>query len=105
MELLSLIRDDLQRSRALTARFPRDLFWRAAARDSTAWMNSPNSRFIFRCASRNQRIGLTCRNQVAQPEYATVGRLVLYGAKVRRSSPQRAGNLVIQIEVHVRGAS
>jgi cell division ATPase FtsA len=43
--------------------------------------------------------------QVAQPEYATVVGLVLYGAKVRRSSPQRAGNLVSKLKSMFAGAS
>ena len=41
--------------------------------------------------------------QVAQPEYATVVGLVMYGAKARRASPQRAGKFGIKIKVHVRG--
>lgn len=36
--------------------------------------------------------------QVAQPEYATVVGLVLHGAKVRRSVPQRSGNLVSRLK-------
>jgi cell division ATPase FtsA len=43
--------------------------------------------------------------QVAQPEYATVVGLVLYGARARRSSPQRAGNLVSKLKAMFAGAS
>jgi cell division protein FtsA len=43
--------------------------------------------------------------QVAQPEYATVIGLVLYGAKARRSAPQRAGNLVSKLKAMFAGAS
>jgi cell division protein FtsA len=43
--------------------------------------------------------------QVAQPEYATVVGLVMYGAKARRSAPQRAGNLVSKLKSMFAGAS
>ena len=42
---------------------------------------------------------------VAQPEYATVIGLVMYGAKARRSSPQRAGTFVAKIKSMFAGAS
>jgi len=43
--------------------------------------------------------------QVAQPEYATVIGLVMYGAKARRSTPQRVGNLVSKLKAMFAGAS
>jgi cell division protein FtsA len=43
--------------------------------------------------------------QVAQPEYATVVGLVMFGAKARRSSPQRSGNLVSKLKAMFAGAS
>jgi len=43
--------------------------------------------------------------QVAQPEYATVIGLVMYGAKARRNIPQRAGNLVSKLKAMFAGAS
>jgi cell division ATPase FtsA len=43
--------------------------------------------------------------QVAQPEYATVVGLVLYGAKARRSAPQRPGTLVSKLKAMFAGAS
>lgn len=42
--------------------------------------------------------------QVAQPEYATVIGLVLYGAKARRAQAQRNGNLVAKIKAMFAGA-
>jgi cell division protein FtsA len=42
---------------------------------------------------------------VAQPEYATVIGLVMYGAKARRNTPQRAGNLVSKLKAMFAGAS
>jgi len=42
--------------------------------------------------------------QVAQPEYATVLGLVLYGAKARRAQAQRNGNLVAKIKAMFAGA-
>jgi cell division protein FtsA len=44
-------------------------------------------------------------DQVAQPEYATVVGLVMYGARVRRSAPQRSGNLVSKLKAMFAGAS
>jgi hypothetical protein len=43
--------------------------------------------------------------QVAQPDYATVVGLVLHGARARRSSPQRAGNIVSKLKAMFAGAS
>ena len=43
--------------------------------------------------------------QVAQPEYATVVGLVVYGAKARRSAPQRGGNFVSKLKSMFAGAS
>jgi len=43
--------------------------------------------------------------QVAQPEYATVVGLVLFGAKVRRTASQRPGNLVSKLKSMFAGAS
>ena len=43
--------------------------------------------------------------QVAQPEYATVVGLVLFGAKARRSAPPRGGNLVTKLKAMFAGAS
>jgi cell division protein FtsA len=42
---------------------------------------------------------------VAQPEYATVVGLVMYGAKMRRTAPQRAGNFVSKLKAMFAGAS
>jgi cell division protein FtsA len=43
--------------------------------------------------------------QVAQPEYATVIGLTMYGAKARRTTPHRAGNLVSKLKAMFAGAS
>jgi cell division protein FtsA len=43
--------------------------------------------------------------QVAQPEYATVVGLVLYGAKARRAAPPRGASLVTKLRAMFAGAS
>jgi hypothetical protein len=43
--------------------------------------------------------------QVAQPEYATVVGLVMYGAKTRRTASQRSGNFVSKLKSMFAGAS
>jgi len=62
MELLSLIRDDLQRA-GLDGQLPLDLSSQAAVPGCTAWMNLPSSPSICPCASRNQKAWLICRNR------------------------------------------
>jgi cell division protein FtsA len=42
--------------------------------------------------------------QVAQPEYATVVGLVLYGAKARRAQGQRSNSLVDKLKAMFAGA-
>jgi cell division ATPase FtsA len=42
---------------------------------------------------------------VAQPEYATVVGLVMYGAKMRRTAPHRTENLVAKLKAMFAGAS
>ena len=43
--------------------------------------------------------------QVAQPEYATVVGLVMYGAKARRDARNARGNLVSKLKAMFAGAS
>jgi len=104
VELLSLIRDDLQRA-GLDAQIPAGFV-----------LAGGGSRFHGLDELAEQAFHLPVRiaepkgladlpEQVAQPEYATVIGLVLYGAKARRSAPQRAGNFVSKLKSMFAGAS
>jgi cell division protein FtsA len=104
MELLSLIRDDLQRA-GLDGQIPAGfIFAGGGARlhclDELA---EQSFRLPVRIAEPKGLADLP--QQVAQPEYATVVGLVLYGAKMRRSAPPRSGNLVSKLKAMFAGAS
>jgi len=104
MELLALIRDDLQRA-GLDGQIPAGFVMAGGG----ARLHGPDElaeqsfHLPVRVAEPKGLADLP--EQVAQPEYATVVGLVLYGAKVRRSSPQRAGNLVSKLKSMFAGAS
>ena len=104
MELLSLIRDDLQRA-GLDGQIPAGFVFAGGG-----------ARLHFLDELAEQSFHLPVRiaepkgladlpEQVAQPEYATVIGLVLYGAKMRRSAPPRSGNLVSKLKAMFAGAS
>ncbi len=104
MELLSLIRDDLQRA-GLDGQIPAGfvLAGGGARLHGLDELTEQSFHLPVRVAEPKGLADLP--EQVAQPEYATVVGLVLYGAKVRRSSPQRAGNLVSKLKSMFAGAS
>ena len=62
MELLALIRDDLQRA-GLDDKSPPDSFSPVAARASMDWSISPSNPSTCRCASRSPKVWLICRNR------------------------------------------
>ena len=104
MELLSLIRDDLQRA-GLDGQIPAGFVLAGGGARLHGFDEIAEQSFHLPVRIAEPR-GLTdLPEQVAQPEYATVVGLVLYGAKVRRSSPQRAGNLVSKLKSMFAGAS
>jgi len=104
MELLSLIRDDLRRA-GLDSQIPAGFVLAGGgarlhglAELAEQWFHLP-----VRIAEPK---GLSdMPEQVAQPEYATVVGLVLYGAKARRAAPSRSGNLVSKLRAMFAGAS
>ena len=104
MELLSLIRDDLRRA-GLDSQIPAGFVLAGGgarlhglAELAVQWFHLP-----VRIAEPK---GLSdMPEQVAQPEYATVVGLVLYGAKARRAAPSRSGNLVSKLRAMFAGAS
>ena len=67
-------------------------------------MSWPSNRFHLPVRIAQPRGSGDLPEQVAQPEYATVVGLVLYGAQARRSAPQRAGNLVSKLKAMFAGA-
>jgi cell division protein FtsA len=104
MELLSLIRDDLQRA-GLDGQIPAGfiLAGGGARLHGLDELAEHSFRLPLRVAEPKGLADLP--EQVAQPEYATVVGLVLCGAKARRSGPQRAGNLVSKLKAMFAGAS
>jgi cell division protein FtsA len=104
MELLSLIRDDLQRA-GLDGQIPAGfvLAGGGARLHGLDEMAEHGFHLPVRIAEPKGLADLP--ELVAQPEYATVVGLVLYGAKMRRTAPQRAGNLVSKLKAMFAGAS
>lgn len=103
-ELLALIRDDLQRA-GLLGQIPAGfvLAGGGARLDGLVEMAEQSFHLPVRIAEPKGLLGLP--EQVAQPEYATAIGLVLYGAKARRTQPQRAGSLVSKLKSMFAGAS
>jgi len=104
MELLSLIRDDLKRA-GLDGQIPAGFVMAGGG----ARLHGLDE-LAEHCFHLPVRIGepkglADLPEQVAQPEYATIVGLVLYGAKARRSAPQRGGNLVSKLKAMFAGAS
>ncbi|MFI5058092.1 MAG: cell division protein FtsA [Candidatus Acidiferrales bacterium] len=104
MELLSLIRDDLQRA-GLDGQIPAGfiLAGGGAKLHGLDEMAEHGFQLPVRIAEPKGLADLP--ELVAQPEYATVVGLVMYGAKMRRTAPQRAGNLVSKLKAMFAGAS
>jgi cell division protein FtsA len=104
MELLSLIRDDLQRA-GLDGQIPAG-FVLAGGGARLRGLDELAERSFHLPVRIAEPKGLAdLPEQVAQPEYATVVGLVVHGAKARRSAPQRSGNLVSKLKAMFVGAS
>lgn len=103
-ELLALIRDDLQRA-GLLNQIPAGfiLAGGGARLNGLDEMAEHGFRLPVRIAEPKGLLDLP--EQVAQPEYATAVGLVLYGAKTRRTQPQRGGNLVSKLKAMFASAS
>jgi cell division protein FtsA len=104
MELLSLVRDDLQRA-GLDGQIPAGFVLAGGGARLHGLDELAEQSFHLPVRVAEPKGLADLPEQVAQPEYATVVGLVLYGAKVRRSSPQRAGNLVSKLKSMFAGAS
>ena len=104
MELLSLIRDDLHRA-GLDGQIPAGFIMAGGGARLHALDELTEQSFHLPVRVAEPKGLADLPEQVAQPEYATVVGLVLFGAKARRSSPQRAGNLVSKLKSMFAGAS
>jgi cell division protein FtsA len=104
MELLSLIRDDLQRA-GLDGQIPAGFILAGGGSRLHGLDELAEHSFRLPVRVAEPRGLADLPDQVAQPEYATVVGLVLCGAKARRSGPQRAGNLVSKLKAMFAGAS
>jgi cell division protein FtsA len=104
MELLAMIRDDLRRA-GLETQIPAGFVLCGGASRLHGFdeLIEQSLHLPVRIAEPKGLAGLP--EQVAQPEYATVIGLVMYGAKARRITPQRAGNLVSKLKAMFAGAS
>jgi cell division protein FtsA len=104
MELLALIRDDLRRA-GLETQIPAGfvLCGGGARLHGFDELIEQSLHLPVRVAQPKGLADLP--ELVAQPEYATVIGLVMYGAKARRTTPQRAGNLVSKLKAMFAGAS
>jgi cell division protein FtsA len=103
-ELLALIRDDLQRA-GLDRQIPAGFVLAGGGAKLPGLLELTEEHFRLPARIAEPKGLADLPEQVAQPEYATVVGLVLYGAKARRSAPPRAGNLVSKLKSMFAGAS
>jgi len=104
MELLSLIRDDLQRA-GLDGQIPAGFVLAGGGARLHALLELAEESFHLPVRIAEPKGLADLPEQVAQPEYATVVGLVLCGAKARRSAPPRGGNLVSKLKAMFASAS
>jgi cell division protein FtsA len=104
MELLALIRDDLQRA-GLDGQIPAGFVLAGGGARLHGLIDLAEQSFHLPARIAEPKGLADLPEQVAQPEYATVVGLVMYGAKTRRNAPQRAGNLVSKLKSMLAGAS
>jgi len=104
MELLSLIRDDLQRA-GLDGQIPAGFVLAGGGARLRGLDELMEQSFHLPVRIAEPKGMSDLPEQVAQPEYATVIGLVLYSAKARRAAPPRSGNLVSKLRAMFAGAS
>ena len=103
-ELLALIRDDLRRA-GLDKQIPAGFVLAGGGARLHGLIDLAEQSFHLPVRIAEPKGLVDMPEQVAQPEYATVVGLVMFGAKARRSSPQRSGNLVSKLKAMFAGAS
>jgi cell division protein FtsA len=104
MELLVLIRDDLQRA-GLDGQIPAGFVLAGGGARLHGLIDLAEQSFHLPVRIAEPKGLADLPEQVAQPEYATVVGLVMYGGKTRRNTPPRAGNLVSKLKSMFAGAS
>jgi cell division protein FtsA len=104
MELLALIRDDLQRA-GLDGQIPAGFVLAGGGARLNGLIDLAEQTFHLPVRMAEPKGLADLPEQVGQPEYATVVGLVMYGAKTRRNSAPRAGNLVSKLKSMFAGAS
>ncbi len=104
MELLSLIRDDLQRA-GLDGQIPAGFVLAGGGALLHALVELTEHSFHLPVRIAEPKGLADLPEQVAQPEYATVVGLALYGARARRGTGQRSGNLVAKLKSMFVGTS
>jgi cell division protein FtsA len=97
MELLSLIADDLRRA-GLDSQIPAGLVLAGGGSRLDGLEELTEQMFHLPLRIGEPRGILDLPEQVAQPEYATVVGLVLYGAKARKVAPGKSGTLVSKLK-------
>jgi cell division protein FtsA len=102
-ELLALIRDDLQRA-GLAKQIPAGFVLAGGGAKFHGLLELAEQTFHLPVRIAEPKGLADLPEQVAQPEYATVIGLVVYGAKARRSAPPRGGNLVSKLKSMFAGA-
>ena len=104
MELLSLIREDLRRA-GLDRQIPAGFVLAGGGARLNGLVELAEQTFHLPVRVAEPKGLADLPEQVAQPEYATVVGLVIYGAKTRRNAQQRAGNIVSKLKSMFAGAS
>jgi cell division protein FtsA len=103
-ELLALIRDDLRRA-GLDKQIPAGFILAGGGAKLHGLVELAEQSFHLPMRIAEPKGLGDLPEQVAQPEYATVVGLVMYGAKARRSAPPRSVNLVSKLKSMFAGAS
>lgn len=104
MELLALIRDDLQRA-GLDGQIPAGFVLAGGGARLRGLDELMEKSFHLPVRIAEPKGLADLPEQVVQPEYATVVGLVMYSARSRRNAPQRAGNLVSKLKAMFAAAS
>jgi cell division protein FtsA len=102
-EFLALIRDEMRRA-GLISQIPAGFVLSGGGARLTGLVELMEQAFHLPVRIAEPRGLVDMPEQVAQPEYATVVGLVLYGAKARRAQGQRSNSLVDKLKAMFAGA-
>jgi cell division protein FtsA len=102
-ELLSLVRDELQRG-GFASLIPAGLVLTGGGAHLTGLVELAESMFHLPARVAVPRGLEGMPEQLSQPEYATVVGLLLYGARARRQAPQKPATFVGRIKSMFAGA-